>query len=460
MLSRASASAVVSRLLQSSADYAEIYAEESRSRSIRFIDRSVERAMSGIDRGAGVRAVFGTNQVYAYTSDTSDDALMRAADAVALAGSASSDAPHVTLIPVDVDNPHVFLVSPDDVPSGERVDLLAAADASARSFSSQVSQVDAGISETVKDVAIANSDGVWADDHRSYVRLSLTAIAQKGAEKEHAYRGPGAYAGFEFIRSLDIPSIAADAAESAVRSVNAGYAPPGDMPVVVGNGFGGVIFHEACGHALETTSVAKKASVFTDKLGLEVGRSCLTAIDDGTMPGFWGSTAIDDEGSPTQRTVLIENGVLKAFMVDRLGRMKTGHPMSGSGRRSSYRYPPTSRMRNTYIDRGDASLDDLISSVDSGLYALRMGGGSVQPSTGRFNFSVAEGFLIKSGRIAEPVRGATLIGSGPEVLLRIARVGSDLEHSEGICGSVSGAVPTTVGQPTILVDHLTVGGRS
>jgi len=460
VITKKAAHAVLARLTGAGADYAEVFAEEARSRSIRLIDKQIERASSGIDWGAGVRAIYGIRQVYAYSSDTSEKALMMAADAVAQAGKEAKEVPALKTKSSKLRSPHVFLVSSEDVEAKERIGILLGMDAAARAVSEQISQVDAAIQEGTADVAVANSAGVWAEEHRVYSRLYITSIAQKGAEKEWGFRGPGALAGFEFIRSLDTPGLARESAESALRAVNSGYAPAGEMPVVVGNGFGGVIFHEACGHALETTSVAKKASVFTDKIGQPIACPCLTAIDDGTMPGLWGSSVFDDEGTPTQRTVLIENGILKAFMVDRLGAIKTGYPLSGSGRRESYRYAPTSRMRNTYIEKGDAKVSDILASVDYGLYAQRMGGGSVDPSTGRFNFSVAEGFMIRGGKVAECVRGATLIGSGPEVLKRITRVADDLEHTAGVCGSISGGVPTTVGQPTILVDRLTVGGRS
>jgi TldD protein len=232
------------------------------------------------------------------------------------------------------------------------------------------------------------------------------------------------------------------------------------MPVIIDNGFGGVIFHEACGHLLETTSVEKKASVFWDKLGEEIAHPSLTAIDDGTLSGEWGSLTMDDEGMPTQRTVLIKDGVLKNFISDRLGELKTGHKRTGSGRKQSYKFAPASRMRNTFIQNGSSHNDDIFSSVAHGLYAKKMGGGSVDPSTGQFNFSVQEGYFIKDGKITTPVKGATLIGTGPEVLRKISMVGQDLKLMAGMCGSVSGSIPTTVGQPLIKVDEILVGGEA
>jgi TldD protein len=254
--------------------------------------------------------------------------------------------------------------------------------------------------------------------------------------------------------------MARTAAETAVRMLRAPHAPAGNMPVVIGNAFGGVIFHEACGHSLETTSVAKGSSVFSGRLGQPVAAECVTAIDAGTIPGAWGTTAIDDEGTPTERTVLIENGVLRSYMVDRVGALRTGCRPTGSGRRQDYRHAPASRMRNTFIAAGRDSFDAMVGSVRHGLYARRMGGGSVDPATGQFNFSVLEGHLIRDGRLAGPVRGASLIGLGQEVLRKIEMVGSDLALETGSCGSVSGWVPTTVGQPCLKVSQITVGGRN
>ena len=232
------------------------------------------------------------------------------------------------------------------------------------------------------------------------------------------------------------------------------------MPVVMGNGFGGVIFHEACGHPLETEAIRKKSSPFTGKLNERIAAECLTAIDDGTIPNSWGSINIDDEGYKPEKTVLIENGILKNYLSDRIGSIEVGVRRTGSARRESYSYAPVSRMRNTYIAAGNSSREDMISSVEEGLYAKKMGGGSVNPATGEFNFSVEEAYMIRKGKIAEPVRGATLIGKGHEILPKISMVGNDLEISAGMCGAASGSIPVTVGQPTIKVDEILVGGRS
>ena len=283
---------------------------------------------------------------------------------------------------------------------------------------------------------------------------------QTGTENQTGSSNPGAMKGFEFFTDcVDLEAEARDAARCAATMLHASDCPAGVMPVVIGNGFGGVIFHEACGHSLEATSVALGNSEFCGKLGQEVATPIVTAIDDGTLAGEWGSINIDDEGTPTTKLTLIENGVLKNYMIDRMGSRRMRMPMTGSSRRQDYTFAPTSRMRNTYIAAGTDEEEEIIRTCGDGLYAAQMGGGSVNPSTGEFNFSVREGYLIRDGKIAEPVRGATLIGRGSEILKRIDRVGKNLKLAQGVCGSLSGSVNTNVGQPTIRVTAITVGGR-
>ena len=274
------------------------------------------------------------------------------------------------------------------------------------------------------------------------------------------FRSPGAAKGFEFFKEIDIKSYAKEASRIAKTMLGAKYAPSGKMPVIIENEFGGVIFHEACGHGLEATSVAKGLSVFAGKIGGQVASNLVSAVDDGTLPNEWGSSNIDDEGTPTRRNLLIENGILKGYMVDKLNGRRMNMEPTGSSRRQSYKYAPTSRMTNTYIAAGDDNPEDIIKSIDNGLYAKKMGGGSVNPVTGEFNFAVSEGYIVKNGQIQEPVRGASLIGKGSEILMNIDMVGNNLKQAQGMCGSVSGSIPTNVGQPMIRVKEITVGGRS
>ena len=258
---------------------------------------------------------------------------------------------------------------------------------------------------------------------------------------------------------IDPVEVGKTAAAQAMVNLRAAYCPAGQMTVAIENGFGGVIFHEACGHSLEATSVGIGMSEMAGKLGEQIANPKVTAIDDGTIPGAWGSVNIDDEGNPTQRNVLIENGILKSYMIDRLGSRRMGLPMTGNSRRQSYCFEPTSRMTNTFIANGPDRNEDIIASIEYGLYAKSMGGGSVDPLTGAFNFSVNEGYIVRNGVICEPVRGASLIGTGSQILKDIDMVGQNLATGQGMCGSISGSVPTNVGQPLIRVSDITVGGR-
>lgn len=326
--------------------------------------------------------------------------------------------------------------------------------------SPHVAQVTASLTDISSKISIINSEGLCVEDDRTRTRFSVAVTAEnKEGERFTASESPGALAGFEFFENLDIGMFTEQAAERAVRMLNASYIDGKKMPIILGNGFGGVIFHEACGHPLETEALRKKATPFESKLGEKIAHECVTAIDDGTIQGSWGSIAIDDEGTATERTVLIENGVLKNFISDRIGAQECNVRRTGSARRESYKYAPVARMRNTYIAAGKDTFEDMLQSIDEGLYATKLGGGSVNPATGEFNFAVEEGYRIKKGKVQEAVRGATLIGKGHEILPKISMVASDLELTAGMCGASSGQVPVTVGQPTLKVDEMLVGGR-
>jgi TldD protein len=447
--------------LSTGGTFADLFIEEDYQSKISFLDSRVDKVSSGWDYGVGIRVLHGTKMVYGYTNDLSRDGLLQAARTIAQAYSGGSELPTggVHLVPMSLEPLKEVLVAPEKVKKSEKVPWLVKVDDAARGVSPLISQVDITLVEKTRKIWIANSEGLLKDEERCYTRVSVNAIATKDGEKQSNHKAPGAMQGYEFIQELDPVALGRETAEVAVLMVEADYAPAGKMPVIIDSDFGGVIFHEACGHALETTSVAKKASVFAGKLGEEIAGPVVTAIDDGTLPGLWGSSAMDDEGTPTERTVLIEKGILRSYMVDRLGGLKTGYKSTGSGRRESYRYPPTSRMRNTFIDRGESDLESMIASIDYGLYAKKMGGGSVSPGTGEFNFAVTEGYLIEGGKVTRPARGASLIGRGADILKKIVMVGKNLEHTPGTCGSVSGGVPTTVGQPAIKVSEIVVGGR-
>jgi len=441
------------------ADFAEVFAEDSESSSIDLLDRKIDSIGSGNSFGVGVRLLYGDEAYYGYSSDAEEAALLKLTENLAQAHREHRPGQPSPFRQESVPDRHAVRVDPESVPKRERVDLLRRLDERVRRHGEAITQVGASVSEKKRAVLIANSEGLWVEDGRQYSRIRVSAIAEKGAGPQVGVESPGVLGGYEFFAELDLEKLSESAAGSALLMAGAGYIDGGTMPVVLGNGFGGVIFHEACGHPLETEAIRKQASPFAGKLGQPVAQPILTAIDDGTLEHRWGSLNVDDEGLPAQRTVLIENGILRNYLSDRIGARQAGVPRSGSARRESYRFAPVSRMRNTYIDRGPHTVADMIASIDFGLYAKKMGGGSVDPATGEFNFAVQEGYAIRKGKIAEPVRGATLIGKGHEVLPLISMIGSDLELSAGMCGASSGWVPTTVGQPTLKIDRILVGGR-
>lgn len=462
MLDQAIARDVLDAALSTGGDFAEIFLEDRRNNALILQDNRLETVNSGRIHGAGIRVYVGLNAIYAYTNDTDREGLLRcalqAASAVKEQKRSASVKPFFT---PEIQNVHCFEMLPSDTPARQKAEVLRAANAAARDVSDSISQVVCSYKDSEQDVLICNSDGLFVTDRRVYTRLGCQVVASNGTENQTAFEGPGALIGFELFRDrIDPAHYGKMAATTAVTMLNAPECPSGVMPVAIDNGFGGVIFHEACGHSLEATSVAFGMSEFSGKLGQQIAASCVTAVDDGTLPNEWGSENVDDEGMPTTKLVLIENGILKNYMIDRLNGKRMGMAPTGSARRQSYAYAPTSRMRNTYIAAGNDDNEEIISSMGDGLYAAKMGGGSVNPATGEFNFAVQEGYLVKNGKIATPVRGASLIGKGADVLMKIDRVGRDMTMAQGMCGSLSGSVPTNVGEPLIRVSSMTVGGRA
>ena len=325
-------------------------------------------------------------------------------------------------------------------------------------YDERIRQVALRYIDEEQNVLIANSEGKFVEDTRVYSRMSIQATASDGNEMQTGFYGPGAHAGFEFIENLDLNHYAGEAARIAVTMLEADECPSGKFPVIIDNEFGGVIFHEACGHGLEATSVAKNNSVFANRIGEKVAPDIVTYIDDGTLPNEWGSLNVDDEGEKTRKNVLIEDGILKGYLIDKFNARRMNAEATGSSRRQSYRFNPTSRMTNTYIAPGKSTPEEIIASTEHGIYAKYMGGGSVNPATGDYNFSVAEAYLVKDGKIDRPVRGATLIGNGAKTLQLVDMVGNNLAHGAGMCGSISGSLPVNVGQPMIRVSEITVGG--
>lgn len=458
LISEALAQRILDAALTTGGDYSELYMEDKETNSVMLQQGSVEQASYRRSAGAGVRVLKGGRCAYAYTADTGEDALIKTAKAAAAAlNEAKAHSP--AAFSVYREAAYRAAIPLDTVDNAARIKLLREAEAAARSVSPEISQVTAQYADVTQRVHICNSLGVWAEDNRPRTRIYVSAVAANGTEYQQGSDAPGRGEGFETFKTVDAAKVGRTAANTAVTMLHAPQCPAGCFPVVIDGGFGGVILHEACVHSLEATSVARGNSEFCNKLGQKIASDIVTAVDDGTLPGEWGSIRVDDEGTPSRRNVLIENGILKTYLVDLVGSRLMDHPLTGSSRRESYAYAPTSRMTNTFFAPGTDDGEEMIRTMGEGLFAKKMGGGSVNPLTGEFNFAVDEGYYVKDGKIFSPVRGATLIGRGADVLLRIDRIAKDMWMGQGMCGSASGSVPTNVGQPRIRVTEITVGGK-
>lgn len=460
MISKSLIENVLAKAMSTGADFAELFAERTHSSTLVFADSRIEAIRDNTVSGVGIRAFLGTKTVFASTSDISERGLMRCAASVAEAAGNGNTARTIRLTERIFPNIHPVKVVPSDSLLEYKTELLRSGCAAASSYDKRIVQAQGSLSDTDRSILVANSDGLLTKDRNVRTRIAVSAVASDGSENQSGGASPGRLMGLELYDTVKPADVGAKAARQAITNLEASYCPAGKMTVAIENGFGGVIFHEACGHSLEATSVGIGASQMTGKLGQKIANEKVTAVDDGTIPNAWGSVNIDDEGNPTQRNVLIENGVLKSYMIDRLGSRRMGMPMTGNSRRQNYTFEPTSRMTNTFILNGNDKNEDIIASIEYGLYAKEMGGGSVNPLTGAFNFAVKEGYIIRNGKICEAVRGASLIGTGSQIIQDIDMVGQNLLTGQGMCGSSSGSVPTDVGQPLIRVSSITVGGRS
>ena len=461
MLDKNLANEILTEATSKGADFAEIFIENKDNASISLINGKVNSALSGLDFGIGLRVFYNGKTIYAYTNDLSRESLLKMAKEVSKATKGNK-----TITVLDFDKKdykqigiHKAKVLPNTIDKSKIVDMLKEASDSAFSYDSLITETISSYIHSIQDVCIINTKGVFAEDRRVRTRFTINAVASNETEKQTGSISPGALMGFEFYDTINVNDLAKEASRSAVTMLKASPCPSGKMPVVIDNGFGGVIFHEACGHGLEAIKIARGDSAFVGKIDEKVASDKVTAIDDGTLLNKWGSINIDDEGTEAQKTVLIENGILKSYLVDNFYGEKIGMKSTGSCRRESYKYAPVPRMRNTFIANGNDKKEDIIKNTEKGIYAKYMGGGSVNPATGEFNFSVREAYLIENGKITTPVRGATLIGKGEEVLKDIDMVSDTLSHAEGVCGASSGSVPTCVGQPMLRVSKITVGGR-
>jgi len=459
MISREICRKVLQKAVSTGGDYAEIFAENTIKYNVAMIASKVDAVNDVVIAGAAVRVYKGMRSVMASTVDTSEAGLLRCAEQAAEAlgqGTAGIDIVLKERIFGDI---HPIRIVPSSVENREKVAILKEGYFAAKDYSDAITQVTGNLLDVDHNILIANTEGLYTQDRQIRTRISISAVAEVNGETQTGSCNPGRRMGLEMFETVDPKTVGIHAAKQAVTMAGAGYCPAGVMPVAIDNGFGGVIFHEACGHSLEASSVAYGRSQFVGKLGQKIANEKVTAIDDGTIPNAWGSINIDDEGTPARKNVLIENGVLKSYMVDKFNGRRMGMASTGNARRESYAYTPTSRMTNTYIAPGTDKNEDIVASIEYGLYAKEMGGGSVNPVTGEFNFAVNEGYMIRNGKICEPVRGASLVGKGSEIIQNIDMVGTQLEMGQGMCGSSSGSVPTNVGQPMIRVSSITVGGR-
>ncbi|MEM9038763.1 MAG: TldD/PmbA family protein [Actinomycetota bacterium] len=453
---------VLSGATSTGADFAEVYAEDKRSTSAGLDDGRVEQVTSGRDRGAGIRVIAGDTTGFAYTSDLSEAGLTQAASAAAAAARGGGGAVNTVGLTASAPRrPNGTVTDPDSVAKARKVELLGRMDEAARSYAREIVQVSAGYGDSHKRVLVANSDGMLADDEIVRTLLRVSAVANGDTGMQTGYQTMGHTIGFEVFDTVDVEELAREAARQAVTKLQARPAPSGEMPVVIAKGTGGVLFHEACGHGLEADHIQKGASVYAGKVGELVANPLVTLVDDGTMPGEWGTLGIDDEGAPTQRNVLIEDGILTDYMWDHIRARKEGRPASGNGRRQSYQHLPMVRMTNTFVLDGPEDPDDIVSATENGVYVAKLGGGSVNTASGDFVFGMTEAYLIENGEITAPLRDGNLIGNGPKVLRDIDLLGNDFAMgSPGTCGKDGQGVPVGDGQPTLRVKALTVGGTA
>ncbi len=444
------------------ADLVEIFLEKSDNISLLAEQDDISNVSPSLGIGAGIRVFLGKKDGFVSTNDLSKPGLLFALNQALgmlglVTGSKNIDKFEGLLDLNDFgSNKNNWLDHSPDL--DESTVKLLEATKSLANKNSNLQVRRASYSRSWQEVIVAASDGVFARDIRLHQTVGINVIAQQDKNRSTSARRYGTSGNPDDLRNWNIEKSASDLNESAQKMLYAGYVEAGQMPVVLANKFGGVIFHEACGHLLETTQLERGTSPFNESINKQIAHKAVSAVDEGLSNYAFGSLSMDDEGMEPQNTVLIENGILKKFLSDRAGFLRTGHPRTGSGRRQNFSFAAASRMRNTYIKQGDYTPEELIRSVDNGLYCKSMGGGSVGP-TGQFNFSVEEGYLIKNGKLDSPVKGATLIGEAKEILPRISMCANDLDLAAGFCGSVSGSVNVTVGQPHIKVDSITVGGR-
>jgi TldD protein len=447
------------------ADLIEFFLERVNYISAQAEDDAITSLSPRLATGAGVRVFVGSTDCYVSTNDLSFSGLRRSLEkALSIMGlTLPSPSAFVPEINLELLRDYATARNKDNwlagcSPMQEMSEVLLAANASLLQKAQHVQSRKAVYFRDWQEVLVAASDGTFARDIRLTQSVGYNLLCEENGDRASIGKRVGATYAPDFLRTWDFAIDAEEVANSAAQMIHADFIESGTYPVVMANEFGGVIFHEACGHLLETTQIERKTTPFADKKGEKIAHENLTAWDEGLTDNAFGTIDMDDEGMPAQRTLLIENGILKNFLSDRAGAIRTGNPRTGSGRRQSYAYAAASRMRNTYIAPGNYTNDEIFASIEKGLYCKKMGGGSVGP-TGQFNFAVDEAYLIENGKVTKPLKGATLIGEATEIMNKISMSSKDLGLAAGFCGSVSGSIYVTVGQPHIKVDSITVGGR-
>lgn len=450
---------VLLECLKTGGDFAEIFFEDNQKNTIKMVKDHIDDINVMHVYGAGIRILKENAEVYGYTNEVDEQGLMKLAKKLNKAYQAEQIIKDFEFKKFNKEKTTIINKCSKDIDNSLKIGYLKICCKVIMNYSDKIVQAISTITDETQLVTIANSNGVFKNDVRNHQRVFAIAIASDENGMQQASDSYGGNFDISNFDSFDFESFALNIAKRAVSSLTADEMVGGVYDVVIHNGFGGVIFHEACGHSLEATSVAKGLSVFSGKLGEKIAASCVTAIDDGTIPNEWGSENIDDEGHETKKNVLIENGILKSYMIDMRNGRRMKMEATGSSRRESYRYSPTSRMTNTYIANGNSTLEEIIANTKYGLFAKTMAGGSVNPATGEFNFAVGEAYMIENGKITKQVKGATLIGNGKDTLLNIDMVANNQTFGYGMCGSSSGSIPACVGEPTIRVKNMTVGGN-
>ncbi|MBR2678006.1 MAG: TldD/PmbA family protein [Bacilli bacterium] len=439
------------------ADFAELYYEKIYDKNYNLIDSKLDQIASNNSIGLGIRITKDKESFYSSTNDLTNDNIENIIKKM-LKNIPEAKSKKVLLTDL-VDKTKKVKIPHDLYPVEKKKDLLTNIDKIARNESELINQVSVSIIEQDRDFTIANSDGKYIKSNTVLTRICVTVFAEKGAEKQKEFVDFAGGIGYELLEKHNIEEEVTKVAKTAVEKLDAVDFKGGELPVVIAPGFGAVIFHEACGHGLEATSVAPKLSVFSDDLGKKVATPKVTLIDDGTIEDAWGSSIIDDEGNKTKKNVLIEKGVLKNYLVDQFNSKEMKMSSNGCGRRQNYKYATTSRMSNTYLAPGSDKVEDMIKSIKLGVFCERLSGGSVNTATGDFNFAVDTARLIKDGKIDKLLKGITLIGNSKDILNNVEMISDDLQISAGYCGSRSGMIPVTIGQPTIKVSKILVGGK-